>query len=67
MFTSASGFISLITSSFFGLPCFCESSSLISKSLNDEQDDPFVAEASLSLPLSSVMKINEYRKLFNTL
>lgn len=65
MFTSASGFISLIKSSFFGFPCCCESSSLISKSLNEEHDDPFVADASLSLPLSSVMNVNEYWKLFN--
>ena len=58
--TSASGFISLMMSSFLSFPC-CESSSLISKSLNEEQDEPFEADASLSLPLSSVVDVNRLR------
>ena len=56
-FTSARGFISVMMS--FVFPC-CDSSSLISKSLKDEQDEPFEPDASLSLPLSSESNIRKY-------
>ena len=56
--TSAKDFISPTSTSFFCFPC-CDGSSLTSKSLNDEHDDPFEADASLSLPLSSKIHCNE--------